>query len=168
VGRIADLLLGNYKTVSAQLGLTIDGGVTQDHLMIHGTVDEVTVEMWFGNHATHTRARLPHHAPIALRIATRGWLARLFGRRSDLGAPDVDRRFSLTAEDRHRVAMLLTDDARGVLLEIAKLRLHPIVEQDQVRLRMFSNGGGDKPEKIVRELRETARLARSIDACFAR
>jgi hypothetical protein len=38
---IDELLLGNYKTVSERLGLTIDGRVTQGHLRIHGTIDGV-------------------------------------------------------------------------------------------------------------------------------
>ena len=165
---LADALLGNYKTVARELGMTIDGGVGQDHLRIHGELDGRTVEMWFGTHATLTRSRFRHLAPIELRLAARGWLSRLFGSSANLGDRVFDKRFALKTGDREQVATLLSDDARRALVDVAKLGLHPVVERDRVELKMFSNGGGDAPKKILRLLRETARVGNAIDAAFAR
>jgi hypothetical protein len=165
---LGDFLLGNYKMVSEQLGLTIDGGVGQDHLRIHGEVDDATVEMWFGTHATYTRARLAHRAPSELRVVTRGWLSRLFGRGRGIGDRAFDARFTVKRGDREQVAKLLSEDAKRELVDLAKQRLRPVLEHDRVELRMFSNGGGDSPDKILALLRATARAGKILDASFAR
>jgi hypothetical protein len=165
---LGDLLLGNYKQIAEQLGLTIDGGVGQDHLMIHGAVDGNTVEMWFGTHVTHTRARLAHHAPEPMSIVTRSWLSRLFGRAHGIGDPKFDARFVLRRGDRDRIGALVSEDARRELVDLAKQRLHPELAHDRVQLRMFSNGGTDAPAKILKLLHATSHLGKTVDALFAR
>jgi len=167
-----DLLLGNYKTVSERLGLVIDGAVSEGHLRIHGAVDGVALEMWFGAHATHVRARLSSPAPIELSIVTTSLLAKLAhvftGEHTALGDPQLDKTFSVKSGDPQRVASLLDSDARAVLLELADKSLHPAVDQESIHLRRFSQGGVDSEEKIERDFREAARLAKVISASFAR
>jgi len=164
VGKLGDFLLGNYKSVSEELGLTIDGATG----VIRGVVDDVPIEMWFGSHATNTRVRLTNEAPVALHVATRSLPARLFGRGANLGHPTFDKLFTLDTANPGNVAKLLSSTTVDLLVEIARKRLRPVVEKDQIRLRMFSQGGSDSREKIMNLLRETARLGKTIDACFAR
>src|SRR6478735_8531665 len=81
LGRMSfdDLVLGNYKTVSARLGLTVEGGVSQGHLRIYGIVDGVPVQMWFGPHSTHSSAPLTMNAALDLHIATRSLFGKIAG-----------------------------------------------------------------------------------------
>jgi hypothetical protein len=166
-----DFLLGNYKTVSARLGLTVEGGVTQGHCRIFGTVDGVPLQMWFGPHMTHTGAELPEAAPIELSVVATGLLqklAHLFGgAHTTIGDPDFDKSFSVKSPDLPRLALLLDGDARKVLLELAHEGLHPAIDRQSVQLRRFSNGGVDSEKTIERDFRETARLAKAIAASFA-
>src|SRR3954467_14221688 len=74
-----DLLLGHYKTVSARLGLTVEGGVSQGHLRIYGIVDGVPVQMWFGPHSTHSSAPLTMNAALDVHIATRSLFGKIAG-----------------------------------------------------------------------------------------
>ncbi len=164
---VMDFLLGNYKTVSARLGLTIEDG------RIHGSVDGIPVTMWFGAHATHIAAFLSRPAPIDLGIATTsllGKLADLF-RSHDHGIGDetFDKTFSVKAGDPKQVAALLDPDARKALLEVAKEGLHPAVDAHTVHLRRFSQGGlADSEAQIERDFREATRLAKVLGASFAR
>ena len=166
-----DLLLGNYKTVAARLGLTIEGSFKEGHLRIHGTFDGFPVEMWFGPHATHTKAQLPAPAPLDLSIVTTSLfqkLAHLFTNHTTLGDPAFDKTFSVKCEDLPRLAALLDAGARSALHELADERLHPQVDRQSVHLRRFSNGGSDSEKVIERDFQEAARLARAIAASFAK
>jgi hypothetical protein len=167
-----DFLLGNYKTVSERLGLTIEGGVTQGYCRIYGVVDGVPLHMWFGPHATHTGALLSTTAPIELGVAQTsllGKLGHLFGAHpATLGDPEFDRAFSVKAQDLARLSQLLDGDARRVLLELAHEGLHPALDAHSVHLRRFSQGGLDGEAGIERQVRETARLAKAVGASFAR
>ena len=168
-----DILLGNYKTVSERLGLTIEGGVTQGHLRICGVVEGVALQMWFGMHATHTSAQLTAPAPIDLSIVTTSLFGKLAGffTKSDhaaLGDPGFDKTFSVKASDVPRLSALLDADARQLLLRLAEEGLHPAVDRHTVHLRRFSNGGVDGEETILRDFQETARAARTLGASFAR
>jgi hypothetical protein len=166
-----DLFLGNYKTVSERLGLTVEGGVSQGHLRIYGIVDGVPVQMWFGPHATHTSAPLTLNAAVDVHIATRtlfGKVAGLFHDGHDrIGDERFDAQFAVKSTDLPRVAAALSTDVRNSLLEAADLGLHPVVDHHAVHLRRFSNGGSDSAESIERHFHETARLARAMGGAFA-
>jgi hypothetical protein len=162
-----DALLGNYKTVSARLGLTIEDG------RIHGVVDGVPIQVWFGPHATHIAALLTRPAPIDLSIATKGLIGKLgelFGGHHDGIGDDVfDRAFSLKASNPSSVAALLSPDARRALLDAEKAGLHPAVDAHSLHLRRFSQGGlADSEQMIDGDLRTAARLARVVGESFGR
>lgn len=166
-----DLLLGNYKTVSARLGLTVAGGVSLGHLRIFGIVDGVPVQMWFGPHSTHASAPLTMNAALDVHIATRSLFGKIAGLFRDghdkIGDDHFDKTFASQSTDLPRVAAALTADTKKALLEAADLGLHPVVDQHSVHLRRFSNGGSDSEESIERHFRETARLARTMGGAFA-
>lgn len=161
-----DVLLGSYKTVSARLGLELeDGG-------IHGVVDGVPLQMWFGPHATHVGAIVSRPAPFELSVATKslvGKLGELFrGHSEGIGDAEFDKTFSVKAADPKKVAALLDPDARAALLEIAKQGLHPAVDAHTIHLRRFSQGGlADSESEVERDFRQAARLAKIIGASFA-
>jgi hypothetical protein len=58
-----DLRVATYKRVATRLGLVIEGSITEGTAWIHGPVDGVALELWFGAQATHTSgaARAPVH-----------------------------------------------------------------------------------------------------------
>jgi hypothetical protein len=163
---IKDFILGNYKTVSERLGLTIQDG------RIHGVIDGVPIQMWFGAHSTHTGALLPRPAPIDLSIVTKGLISKLgdlFGGHSGgIGDAEFDKVFSVKAADPVRVAGLLDPDARKALLEAAKEGLHPAVDPHSIHLRRFSQGGlADSEQVIERDFHEATRLAKIVGGSFA-
>jgi hypothetical protein len=164
---VMDFLLGNYKAVSARLGLTVEDWT------IRGVVDGVPVQMWFGPHATHVGALLPRPAPIELSIVTTsliGKLAELFGGHSGgIGDPTFDKTFSVKAPDLARVGALFDPEARKALLEVAGEGRHPAVDPHSVHLRRFSQGGlADSEEIIERDFYLVTRLAKILGASFAR
>jgi hypothetical protein len=166
-----DILIGNYKLVATRLGLTIDGGVTDGNVRVHGVIDDVPLQMWFGVHATHVAAELATPAPLELSIVTTtliGKLEHLFGDHTMLGDAEFDKHFSVKSPDVPRLATLLDDATRKMLLEIAHEGLHPAVDQRHVHLRRWSAGGMDGEAKIERDFHAAARLAKVVSASFAR
>jgi hypothetical protein len=164
---LSDLLLGNYKTVAERLGLTVQGA------RIHGVVQGIALQMWFGAHATHVGALLPSTAPVELSIVTKGLVGKLqdlfTAHAGGLGDAEFDKIFALRAADPARVSSLLDAESRKVLLEIAKEGYHPAIDPHSIHLRRFSQGGlADSEQKIERDFYETARLARVIGESFAR
>jgi hypothetical protein len=166
-----DILLGHYKPVLARLGLTIDGHMTEGNVRVHGTLDGVPLQMWFGSYAMHIEARLKTPAPLALSIVTTtliGKLEHLFGEHTTLGDAEFDKHFSVKSPDLPRLATLLDEPSRKVLLEVAREGLHPAVDQKSVHLRRWSRGGMDDPVVIERDFHEAVRLANAVSASFAR
>lgn len=164
-----EALFVHYAAVSKKLGLTFELKKGR----IHGVVDGVPVQMWFGAHSVHTMGILQHPAPIELGIATKGLVAKvaeLFGSHAgEIGDPDFDKVFSIKAADLARVASLLDSEARRALLEVASEELHPAVDGHSVHLRRFSGSAiSDSEEIIERDFREAARLAVVLGDAFAR
>ncbi len=164
---VMDFFLGNYKTVSVRLGLVIDDG------RIHGIVDGVPIQMWFGPHRTHTGALLSRPASIDVSLATKGLIGKLGelfgGHAAHTGDAELDKVFSLKASDVARAAALFDADARRALLEVAKEGLHPAVDAHSIHLHRFSQGGlADSEQVIERDFHETARLAKIIGDSFAK
>jgi len=160
-----DLLLANYKTVSARLGLTVE------EERIHGVVNGTPLQVWLGPHTTHIAALLPRAAPMELSIATKGLIEKLGdlfgGHHAGIGDPAFDRVFSVKASDIARVGALINPDARRALLEAEEEGLHPAVDAHTIHLRRFSQGGlADTEELIESDFRATARLARIIGESF--
>ena len=170
--KLDDFLLGNYKTVAARLGLTVDGGFSQGHLRIVGVLDGVGVQMWFGSHATHTAAQLPYPPSIDFSVVTTSLMRRLAGLfgggHATFGDAEFDKSFSVKSSDLSRLAAMFDADSRRVLIELAHEGLHPAVDPHTVHLRRFSNGGIDSEQVIERDFRETARLAKVLATSFAR
>jgi hypothetical protein len=161
-----DFFLGNYKTVSARLGLVYEDA------RIHGSLDGVPLQIWFGPHAVHIVALATAPAPFELSIVTTSLidkLADLFGAgHAGIGDPVFDKTFSVKANDVARVSKLLGPEARQALLEAEKAGLHPAVDAHSVHLRRFSHGGlVDAEGAIERDFREAARLGRVLGAAFA-
>ena len=165
---LRDLLLGNYKTVSERLGLTIEAA--DSRLRIYGVVDAIPMQMWFGAHSTHTSAQLLSPAPVELGIVTTSLfdkVAGFFGAdHGKLGDPAFDAVFSVKSPDLAKLAGMLSADVRLVLLQMAAEGLHPAVDRNTVHLRRFSNGGGDDEAVIERDFHETARLVRALAPTF--
>src|SRR5262245_5491812 len=152
-------LFAHYTAVSQRLGLAFEDG------RIHGVVDGVSLQMWFGAHSVHTTAILVRPAPIELSVATKGLVtkvAELFGSHAgETGDAEFDAVFRVKTSDPARAAALLTPDVRKVLLEIASEDLHPAIDPHVVHLRRFSGSAiSDSEATIERDLREAARLAR--------
>jgi hypothetical protein len=166
-----DLLLGNYKAVSANLGLTIDGGVSLGQLRIYGIVDGVPVQLWFGPHSTHATAPLTMPANFEFDITTRslfGKIAGLFHEGHDrTGDEHFDKTIAVKSSDMARLTTALDPVVKKALLEMADLGLHPAANAHTVHLRRFSSGGSDSVESIERHIRETSRLARVLGGAFA-
>jgi hypothetical protein len=165
VPMLKDLILGNYKTVMDRMGLGLDDG------RIHGVVEGIPIQMWFGAHSTHVGALLPRPAPFELSIVTTSLIGKLADRFREhpgsIGDPEFDAVFSLKATDVIRVAKLLDANARMALLAAAKDGFHPAVDPHSVHLRRFSNGGlVDSEVTIERDFHEAARLARILGASF--
>jgi hypothetical protein len=158
-------LFASYTAVSKRLGLAFEDG------RIHGMVDGIALQMSFATHAVHVAALLPNTAPLELSIATRtliGKLGDLFtGHSAGIGDPEVDKVFSVKSSNIARVAALLSPEARRALLEIEQQGLHPAVDAHSVHLRRFSASALDDGEqKIERDFREAARLARVVSDSF--
>jgi hypothetical protein len=158
-------LFSHYTNVSNKLGLAFEDG------RIHGTVDGVPVQMWFGAHSVHTVAMLTRPAPIELGVATKGLVAKVaevFGSHSgELGDAAFDKVFRVKAADPTRIAALLAPPARTALLEVASEDLHPAVDAHSVHLRRFSGSAVSDSEAVIeRDFREAARLARVIGESF--
>jgi len=169
---IDDLLLGSYEVVAEKLGLVIEGSVSEGHLRIHGAVDGVPLQMWFGSHATHVSAPLTTPAQLPLSVVTNSLMAKLGhlfgGDHVKLGDADFDKTFSVKTTDVDRLGALLDRDARGTLLELARAGLHPAIDQHTVHLRHWSSGGTDAEANIERDFRQAARLTKVVSASFAR
>ncbi|MEO8798698.1 MAG: hypothetical protein ABI551_12500 [Polyangiaceae bacterium] len=165
-----DLLLGNYKTVVARLGLTLDGALGLGHVRIYGILDGIPIQMYFGPHSTHTTAPLTAVAPVDLSVATKGIFEKIASvfheRHQGLGDEAFDKVFSVESSDPKKVAALVDYGARKTLLELADEGLHPAFDAHAIHLRRFSNGGSDSEASIERHFRETVRLARSLGAAF--
>lgn len=158
-------LFSHYTAVSQRLGLAFEDG------RIHGVVDGVPLQMWFGGHSVHTVAVLIRSAPIEIGIATKGLVAKaagLFGSHTgEIGDPEFDRVFRVKTADPARAAALLTPDARKALLEVASEELHPAVDSHSVHLRRFSHGAVYDNEAVIeRDFREAARLSRILGQSF--
>src|SRR5438552_1283877 len=67
---VMEFFLGNYKTVGARLGLTVENG------RIYGTVDGIPLQIWFGPHATHIGAFLPTTATMEFSIVTKSLIGK--------------------------------------------------------------------------------------------
>jgi hypothetical protein len=159
-------LFASYTAVSQKLGLAFENG------RIHGVVDGVALQMWFGAHSVHTVAVLTHNAPIELGVATKGLVAKVaevFGSHSgSIGDAAFDAVFRVKAADTSRVATLLSPAARAALIEVASEHLHPAVDAHTVHLRRFSQSAiSDDVQTIERDFREAARLARVLGDSFA-
>jgi hypothetical protein len=162
-----DFLLGNYKKVSARLGLTVEDG------RIHGSVDGIPLQVWFGPHSTHIAALLTRPAPFDLSVATKGLIQKLgdlFGGHSDgLGDSHFDKVFSVKASDTSRVAALFGPEAKQALLQAESAGLHPAVDAHSIHLRRFSQGGlADSEQMIESDFRTAARIARVIGDSYSR
>ena len=158
-------LFTHYTAVSRKLGLAFEDG------RIHGVVDGVVVQMWFGAHSVHTMGVLTRAAPIELGVATKGLVAKvgeLFGSHSGaIGDAAFDAVFRVKASDPARVAALLSPAARAALLEVASEHLHPAVDAHTVHLRRFTQSAiADDEQTIERDFREAARLARVLGDSF--
>jgi hypothetical protein len=159
-------LFSHYTAVSQKLGLTFEEG------RIHGAVDGVAVQMWFGAHSVHTLAVLVRAAPFELGIATKGLVAKaaeLFGSHAgEIGDAEFDKVFRVKGADPAKVSALLTADARKALLEVASEELHPAVDAHSVHLRRFSGGAVSDSEIVIeRDFREAARLSRVLGQSFS-
>jgi len=159
-------LFSHYTAVSKKLGLAFENG------RIHGVVDGVALQMWFGAHSVHTVAVLTRSAPIELGIATKGLVAKVaevFGSHAGaIGDAAFDAVFRVKASDPARVAALLSPAARTALLQVATEHLHPAVDAHTVHLRRFSQSAiSDDEQTIERDFREAARLARVLGESFA-
>ncbi|CAN5133326.1 hypothetical protein BH09MYX1_BH09MYX1_13570 [soil metagenome] len=157
----------HYTAVSARLGLVFEDG------RIHGAVDGVSLQMWFGAHSVHVGALLPKPSPVELSIATKGLIEKLGdlfgGHDGEIGDPAFDAVFSIKAPRSAKIAALLDPAARKALLDLAEAGLHPAVDAHSIHLRRFSNGAlSDSEEVIERDLREAARLAKVIADSFVR
>jgi len=162
---VMSALFTNYIAVSKRLGLAFESG------RIHGVLDGIALQMWFGTYATHVGALLSQAAPVDLSIATKtlvGKLGELFGGHSNqLGDPEFDKAFSVKASNVAQVAALLNAEARKALLEVEKEGLHPAVDAHSVHLRRFSASAiADAEQTIERDFREAARLARLVGNSF--
>ena len=163
---VMSAVFANYTAVCNRLGLAFEDG------RIHGIVDGIALQMSFGMHAVHVSALLPTPAPIELSVATKGLIAKfgaLFGGHAGaLGDPELDKIFSVKAADLVRVAQLLGPEARRALVEIEKEGLHPAIDAHSVHLRRFSSSAlDDSEDKVARDFREAARLARVVSTSFA-
>jgi xanthine/CO dehydrogenase XdhC/CoxF family maturation factor len=163
---VMSAIFANYTAVAQRLGLVWEDG------RIHGVVDGISLQMSFGAHAVRVTALLPTPASIDLSVATKGLIGRLgdlFGGHGDvLGDPELDKLFAVKATNTARVAQLLGVDARRALLEIEKEGLHPAIDAHSIHLRRFSTSAlDDSQEKIERDFREAARLARAVSASFS-
>lgn len=138
---------------------------------IHGIVDGIALQMSFGMHSVHVTALLPTPASIELSVATKGLIGKLgdlFGGHADaLGDPELDKVFAVKATNIVAVAQLLGPEARRALIEIEKEGLHPAIDAHSVHLRRFSSSAlDDSQDKIERDFREAARLARTVSKSF--
>jgi hypothetical protein len=159
-------LLGNYRHVATRLNLTV-----ADY-RIHGVLEGIPLQVWFGPHATHISALLPRPAPIDLSIATTGLVAKLgelFGKHDEqIGDPAFDKAFSVKTSNAARLATLLDPEARKALLDLATNGLHPAVDAHTVHLRRFSQGGLFDDERMIEnDFRAAARLAVIVGNSFA-
>lgn len=162
---VMNALFANYTAVAKKLGLVWEDG------RIHGTVDGIALQMSFGTHSVHVTALLPIPAPIDLSVVTKGLIGKLvdlFGSHTDaLGDPELDKVFAVKATNISRVATLLGPEARRALLEIEKEGLHPAIDAHAAHLRRFSTSAiDDSQDKIERDFREAARLARAVSNSF--
>ncbi len=160
-------LFASYTAVSKKLGLAFEDG------RIHGVVDGVALQMWFGTHAVHVGALLLKPAPIDLSVVTKGLIGKLgslFGGHSDqLGDPEFDKVFSVKASNVSQVAALFDPIARKALLEVAEAGYHPALDAHTLHLRRFSaSAAADSEVDVERDFREAARLARILGESFAR
>ncbi len=158
-------LFSHYTAVSKRLGLAFEDG------RIHGVVDGVPLQMWFGAHSVHTMAVLLRPAPIELSVATKGLvgkIAEIFGSHAgEIGDAAFDDVFRVKTSDVARVSALLTPAARKALLAVASEDLHPAVDAHSVHLRRFSSSAIDDSEAIIeRDFREAARLSRVLGEAF--
>ncbi len=158
-------IFANYTAVAHRLGLVWEDG------RIHGIVDGVALQMSFGMHAVHVTAILPTPASMELSVATKGLIGKLgdlFGGHADtLGDPELDKVFAVKATNIGRVAQLLGPDVRRALIEMEKEGLHPAIDAHSVHLRRFSPSAlDDSQDKIERDFREAARLARAVSNSF--
>ncbi len=162
---VMNAIFANYTAVSRKLGLVWEDG------RIHGVVDGIALQMSFGTHSVHVTAILPQPAAIELSVAPKGLIAKLgdlFGGHADaLGDPEFDKVFAVKAAAVTRVGQLLGPEARGVLIEIEKEGLHPSIDAHSIHLRRFSTSAlDDSEEKIERDFRAAARLARTVSNSF--
>ncbi len=162
-----DFLLGNYTTVSARLGLKLEDG------RVHGVLEGIPLQMWFGPHATHVGALLPTPAPVDLSVVTKTLIEKLGelfgGHAAGIGDPVFDKTFSVKASDVARVSSLLDPDARQAMLDVAKEGLHPALDPHSIHLRRFSQGGiFDSEQLIERDFHEAVRLAKVVGGSFRR
>lgn len=160
-------IFASYTTASQRLGLAFEDG------RIHGALDGVPVQMWFGTHAVHVGALLPRPAPFDLSVATKTLVSKLGdlfgGHGAGIGDAKFDETFAVKSSNAPRVAELLGDEARRALLDIAAEGLHPAFDAHSVHLRRFSaSAASDSVETIERDFREAARLARVLGDSFGR
>lgn len=162
---VMNAIFANYTAVAQRLGLVWEDG------RIHGIVDGIALQMSFGMHSVHVTALLPTPAPIELSVATKGLIEKLGdlfgGHGAALGDPELDKVFAVKATNVTRVAELLGPEARRALIEIEKEGLHPALDAHSVHLRRFSTSAADDgQDKVERDLREAARLARAVSNSF--
>ncbi len=162
---VMSAIFASYTAVAQKLGLAWEEG------RIHGTVDGISLQMSFGAHSVHVTALLPTAASMELSVVTKGLigkLADLFGGHTDaLGDPELDRVFAVKASNVARAAGMLNPEARRALLEIEREGLHPAIDAHSVHLRRFSTSAiDDSEEKVERDFREAARLARVVSSSF--
>lgn len=162
---VMNALFGNYTAVANKLGLVWEDG------RIHGIVDGIALQMSFGAHSVHVTAIVPTPASIELSVATKGLIGKLVdlfgGHDHALGDDELDKVFAVKAANVPRVAAMLNSDARRTLLELEKEGLHPAIDAHSVHLRRFSTSAvDDSQEKVERDFREAARLARAVSSSF--
>jgi hypothetical protein len=162
---VMNAIFANYTAAAKKLGLVWENG------RIHGVVDGIALQMSFGAHSVHVTALLPVPASFELSVVTKGLigkLADLFGGHAGaLGDPELDKVFAVKASNVSRVATMLGPEARRTLLEIEKEGLHPAVDAHAVHLRRFSASAiDDGQDKVERDFREAARLARAVSDSF--
>jgi hypothetical protein len=158
-------VFASYVAVSKRLGLAFEGG------RIHGSLDGVSVQMWFGMHAVHVGALLPKPAPIDISLATKGLIGKLgnlFGGHShEIGDAEFDKTFAVKASNLAEVGKLLNTTARRALLDVAAAGHHPAVDAHSVHLRRFSTSAIDDSEQVVEhDFRQAVMLAKVIGDSF--
>src|SRR4051812_17629201 len=130
---VMNTVFASYIAVSKRLGLAFENG------RIHGAVDGIALQMWFGTYAVHVGGLLPTVAPIDLSIATKGLVVKLgalFGGHVDgIGDVAFDELFVTKSSNTSQVARILSAEARSMMAELAAEGYHPAIDAHSIHLR---------------------------------